>query len=87
MEADIDEEIGDPHFWCAHHKFIFYDVYDRLKIRPMHPIDLTKAGCMPQCAEALAVTNKMWLHHLIELQCSYDTSMVKQFYSTLVVWG
>src|SRR4051812_18301164 len=53
----------------------------------MHPINLTEAQSKARILEALDVTNKMGLHHLMTIQCNYDSSMVRQFFSTLVICG
>ena len=38
-------------------------------------------------AEAVAVTQKMGLHHLMGIQCHYHEYYVRQFFSTLVIKG
>src|SRR4051812_2889953 len=86
-EADSDGTLEDSMFWCTHFRYIHDDVYATLKIRPMHPMNLTEAQSKSRLHEALDVTGKMGLHHLMTLQCHYDSSVVKPFFSTLVTCG
>src|SRR4051812_42499668 len=74
-------------FWNAHFRAIHDDVYATLRIRPMHPINLTEAQSKERLLEALDVTNKMGLQHLMTIQCNYDSSVVLHFFSTLVICG
>ena len=53
----------------------------------MHPLIIAVAQEKQQLAEAMYVTKKMGLHHLMSLQCSYDSEVMKQFFSTLVICG
>src|SRR3954466_4778058 len=84
-EADSDGPLEDSMFWNSHFRAIHDDVYATLKLRPMHPINLTEAQSKSRLIEALDVTNKMGLHHLMTIQCNYDSSVVRQFFSTLVL--
>ena len=87
VEADSDGPPEDNMFWCSHLRSIHDDVYGTLKIRPMHPLNLTEAHNKEIIRETLDVTGKMGMHHLMTLQCHYDSSVVKQFFSTLVIYG
>src|SRR3954465_1640065 len=86
-EADGDGPPEDSMYWKAHFRAIHDDVYATLKLRPMHPINLTEAQSKARLLEAFDVTNKMGLHHLMTIQCDYDSSVVRQFFSTLVICG
>ena len=86
-EFDSDGPPEDSMFWNAHFWAIHDDVYATLKLRPMHPINMTEAQSEARLLEALDVANKMGLHHLMTLQCNYDSSVVRQFFSTLVICG
>ena len=57
--ADSDGEPEDSMFWCSHFRYIHDDVYVPLKIRPMHPLNMTEAQSKARLREALDVKNKM----------------------------
>ena len=81
-----DEDIEDTNFWCMEQLFIYKDIYDPMKkpVRPMHPIDIDYLRTKTYFAEAVEVTEKMGLHHLMRTQCNYNVMLVQQFFSTLV---
>ena len=53
----------------------------------MQPINMQLLRGKSEFAEAVEVTGKMGLHHLMGLQCHYNVTLLKQFYATLVIKG
>ena len=68
---DEDREDGLQNFWCMKQKHVYDDIYMTLghPVRPMHPINMQLLCGKPDFAEAVEVTGKMGLHHLMGLQC------------------
>ena len=66
-ENERDTEMGDNRFWCADQRWIYEDVYAKHKIRPMRPLIIVVAQEKQQLAEAMHVTERMGLHHLMSL--------------------
>ena len=58
-----------------------------MKLRPMRPHDQNFLKKKAGFAEAVHVTQKLGLHHLMGIQCHYNEYYVKQFFSTLVIKG
>ena len=56
-------------------------------VRPMQPISMAHLRSKVEFAEAVEVTGKLGLHHLMGLQCHYNVTLLKQFYATLVING
>jgi hypothetical protein len=82
-----DEEIENNHFWNVEQMYIFQDIYSTMKLRPMRPLDMPYLRSKPVFAEAMSVTQMLGLHHLMGLQCHYNTYYVQQFFSTLAIKG
>ena len=53
----------------------------------MHPLVIADALEKAHLVDAMYVAERMGLHHLMSLQCSFDSEVVKQFFSTLVICG
>jgi hypothetical protein len=79
-----DVELDNNHFWNAEQISIYEDIYASMKMRPMRPLDLNFMKKKNEFAAALTVTQKLGLHHLMQIQCDYHEYYVKQFFSTLV---
>ena len=85
--SERDSNIEDPNFWCLEQLFIYKDIYVPMKkpVRPMHPIDMDHLRTKTYFAEAVDVTEKLGLHHLMTLKCDYNVTLVQQFFATLVI--
>ena len=77
-----DENLTNDNFWTVDQLYVYKDVYEH-----MRPLDLKFLKKKESFAEAVAVTQKLGLHHLMGLQCHYDEYYAKQFFSTLVIKG
>ena len=82
-----DENLTNDNFWTVNQLYIFKDIYEHMNPRPMRPLDLGFLRKKPEFAEAVQVTQRLGLHHLMGIQCPYDQYYVKQFFSTLVLKG
>ena len=82
-----DENLTNDNFWTVDQLYIFKDIYEHMNLRPMRPLDLGFLRKKPEFAEAVEVTQRLGLHHLMGIQCPYDQYYVKQFFSTLVLKG
>ena len=82
-----DENLTNDNFWTVDQLYIFKDIYEQMKLRPMKALDMNFLRKKTNFAEAVAVTQKLGLHHLMGLQCPYNEYYVKQFFSTLVIRG
>ena len=77
-DDERDLEIEDSRFWCMEQLYIFQDIYAPMKkkVRPMQPIDLNHLTSKGDFDDAVWVTEKMGLHHLMAIQCDYSISLV-----------
>ena len=82
-----DENLTNDNFWTVDQLYIFKDIYEHMNLRPMRPLDLKFLKKKPEFAEAVDVTQRLGLHHLMGIQCPYNEYYVKQFFSTLVIRG
>ena len=77
------EDIENRHFWCKEQLGIYEDVYSKMNIRPMRPLDMDNLRSKKEFEVPLAITERMGLHPLMAIQCDYHEYYVQQFYSTL----
>ena len=84
-----DREVVLHNFWCIEKKYVYDDIYMAFghTVRPMQPINMQLLRGKSEFVEAVEVTGKMGLHHLMGLQCHYNVTLLKQFYATLVIKG
>ena len=84
-----EREEGLRNFWCAQQKHVYDDIYMTMgkPVRPMHPINMGQLRRKVEFGEAVEVTGKMGLHHLMSLKCDFNITLLKQFYATLVMKG
>ena len=74
-----DENFTNDNFWTVDQLYIFKDIYEHMNLRPTRPLDLKFLKKKPEFAEAVDVTQRLGLHHLMGIQCPYDQYYVKQF--------
>ena len=86
---DEEREEGLSSFWCYKQKHIYDDIYQSKSkpVRPMQPIDMALLRSKAEFAEAVEVTGRMGLHHIMGIQCDYNVDLLKQFFGTLVIKG
>ena len=82
-----DENLTNDNFWTLQQYYVYKDIYEHTKLHPMRPHDLNFLKKKAGFAEAVHVTQKLGLHHLMGIQCHYNEYYVKQFFSTLVIKG
>ena len=54
-----DEDLENRHFWCQQQLGIYEDVYSKMNIRPMRPLDMDHLRSKKEFEVPLAITERM----------------------------